>query len=100
MTIQFWPRELLGTDSIVPCAEAALPTVASPPDRERFQPIQSERRRSAIRDRTFSGVHAGLRGSNHRLWLALLGIVIAATAVITAMITFEFPCTTGSSIEW
>jgi hypothetical protein len=52
--------------------------------------MQSERRRSARRDRAFSRVHAGLRSSDRRLWLALLGIVIAAAAVIIVMIKFEF----------
>jgi hypothetical protein len=31
------------------------------------------------------------RSSDHRLWLALLGVVIAAAAAITAIIKFEFP---------
>ena len=31
------------------------------------------------------------RSSDHRLWLALLGVVIAAAAAITAIVKFEFP---------
>jgi hypothetical protein len=31
------------------------------------------------------------RSRDHRLWLALLGVVIAASAAITAIIKFEFP---------
>ncbi len=31
------------------------------------------------------------RSNDHRLWLALLGVVIAAAAAITAIIKFEFP---------
>jgi hypothetical protein len=31
------------------------------------------------------------RSSDHRLWLALAGVVIAASAAITAIIKFEFP---------
>jgi hypothetical protein len=31
------------------------------------------------------------RSSDHRLWLALLGVLIAAAAAITAIIKFEFP---------
>jgi len=35
------------------------------------------------------------RSNDHRLWLALLGVVIAAAAAITAIIKFEFPAHTG-----
>jgi hypothetical protein len=44
-----------------------------------------------MRDVTFSRVPARLRSSDHRLWLAVLGVVIAVAAAITAIITFEFP---------
>jgi hypothetical protein len=44
-----------------------------------------------MRDVTFSRVPARLRSSDHRLWLAVLGVVIAVAAAITALITFEFP---------
>jgi hypothetical protein len=44
-----------------------------------------------MRDVSFSRVLARLRGSDHRLWLAVLGVVIAAGAAITAIITFGFP---------
>jgi len=39
---------------------------------------------------TFSRASAGQRSRDHRLWLAVLGVVIAATAAITAIIRFEF----------
>jgi hypothetical protein len=35
------------------------------------------------------------RSNDHRLWLALLGVVIAAAAAITAIIKFEFPAHGG-----
>ncbi len=35
------------------------------------------------------------RSNDHRLWLALLGVVIAAAAAITAIIKFEFPSHSG-----
>jgi hypothetical protein len=35
------------------------------------------------------------RSRDHRLWLALLGVVIAAAAAITAIIKFEFPSHSG-----
>lgn len=40
---------------------------------------------------TFSRVPAGLHSSNHRLWLAVLVVVIAVAAAITAIIKFEVP---------
>ena len=46
----------------------------------------------------FSRVRAGLRRSDHRLWLALLGAVIATVAVI-AIIKLEFPPHDGSVHE-
>ena len=46
----------------------------------------------------FSRVRAGLRRGDHRLWLALLGAVIAAVAVI-AIIKLEFPPHDGSVHE-
>jgi hypothetical protein len=43
-------------------------------------------------DVTFSRVPAGLHSSNHRLWLAVLAVVIAvAAAAITAIIKFQAP---------
>jgi len=44
-----------------------------------------------MRDVTFSRAPAGLHSSNHRLWLAVLGVVIAVAAAITAIIKFEVP---------
>jgi hypothetical protein len=44
-----------------------------------------------MRDVTFSRVPAGLRSSNHRLWLAVLAVVIAVAAAITVILTFEAP---------
>jgi hypothetical protein len=44
-----------------------------------------------MRDVTFSRVPARLRSSDHRLWLAVLGVVIAVAAAITAIITVESP---------
>jgi hypothetical protein len=44
-----------------------------------------------MRDVTFSRVPAGLRRSHHRLWLAVLGVVLAVAAAITAIIKFEAP---------
>jgi hypothetical protein len=44
-----------------------------------------------MRDVTFSRLPAGLRSSDHRLWLAVLGVVIAAAAAITAITNFEAP---------
>ena len=40
---------------------------------------------------TFSRVPARLHGSDRRLWLAVLGVVIAVAAAITTVITFEAP---------
>lgn len=40
---------------------------------------------------TFSRVPAGLHSSNGRLWLAVLGVVLAVAAAITAIIKFEVP---------
>jgi hypothetical protein len=48
-----------------------------------------------MRDVTFSRVPARLRSSDHRLWLAVLGVVIAVAAAITALITFEVPSHDG-----
>src|SRR5580692_9109918 len=53
--------------------------------------VQSQHHRPRMRDVTFSRVPARLRSSDHRLWLAVLGVVIAVAAAITAIITFEFP---------
>jgi hypothetical protein len=44
-----------------------------------------------MRDVTFSRVPARLRSSDHRLWLAVLGVVIAVAAAITALIAFAIP---------
>ena len=44
---------------------------------------------------TFSRVPARLRSSNHRLWLAVLGVVIAVAAAIMGVITFETPSQGG-----
>jgi hypothetical protein len=44
-----------------------------------------------MRDVTFSRVPAGLHSSNRRLWLAVLGVVTAVAAAITAIIEFEVP---------
>jgi len=46
----------------------------------------------------FTRVRAGLRRGDHRLWLALLGVVLAAAAVI-AIIKLEFPPPDGSVHE-
>jgi hypothetical protein len=48
-----------------------------------------------MRDVTFSRVPARLRSSGHRLWLTVLGVVIAVAAAITAIITFGFPSRGG-----
>jgi len=40
---------------------------------------------------TYSRVPARLRSSDHRLWLAGLGVVIAVAAAITAIIAFAIP---------
>jgi hypothetical protein len=48
-----------------------------------------------MRDVTFSRVPARLRSSDHRLWLAGLGVVIAVAAAITALTTFEVPSRGG-----
>jgi hypothetical protein len=44
-----------------------------------------------MRDVTYSRVPARLRSSDHRLWLAGLGVVIAVAAAITAIIAFAIP---------
>lgn len=44
-----------------------------------------------MRDVKFSRVPAGLHSSDHRLWLVVLGVVIAVAAAITAFIKFEVP---------
>jgi hypothetical protein len=44
-----------------------------------------------MRDVTFSRVPTGLHGGHHRLWLAVLGVVIAVAAAITAIIQFQGP---------
>jgi hypothetical protein len=44
-----------------------------------------------MRDVTFSRVPAGLHSSDRRLWLAVLGVVIAVAAAITAILKFEVP---------
>jgi len=44
-----------------------------------------------MRDVTFSPVPDGLSRSNHRRWLAVLAVVIAVAAAITAIIKFEAP---------
>jgi hypothetical protein len=51
----------------------------------------SRHHRPKIRDVTFSRLPAGLASSDRRLWLAVPGVVIAAAAAITAIITFEGP---------
>ena len=42
-----------------------------------------------MRDVTFSWLPGGLRRSNHRLWLAVLAVVVAAAAAVTAIVTFN-----------
>jgi hypothetical protein len=49
-------------------------------------------RRTASRQASGRGIGRRRgRSRDHRLWLALLGVVIAAAAAITAIIKFEFP---------
>jgi hypothetical protein len=48
-----------------------------------------------MRDVTFSRVPARLRSSDHRLWLAGLGVTIAVGAAITAIIAFAIPSRGG-----
>jgi hypothetical protein len=48
-----------------------------------------------MRDVTFSWVPARLRSSDHRLWLAGLGVTIAVGAAITAIIAFAIPSRGG-----
>ena len=65
---------------------------------------EDEEYRGLFADRDYAGEPSGSRrgpgrglgrrrgrSNDHRLWLALLGVVIAAAAAITAIIKFEFP---------
>jgi hypothetical protein len=55
----------------------------------------SDRRATSARSAKRGTGRRGGRSNDHRLWLALGGVVIAAAAAITGIIKFEFPSHTG-----